>query len=94
MEPPKQLPQASALEIEQIKVVDYLLNVEHKQGGPKAKYFRNRGFQTRAVAGHGGCLAPAWHHATGDGDPRHTLWEASSPWSARFKRPMARTPAS
>ena len=44
MEPPQQLPQASVLVVEQIKVVDYLLNLEHKQGGPKAKYFRNRGF--------------------------------------------------
>ena len=45
MELPKQLPQANVLRIDQAKVQDYLLNLSHKEGGSKAKYFRNRGFK-------------------------------------------------
>ncbi|MBL9176935.1 MAG: hypothetical protein JNM65_02665 [Verrucomicrobiaceae bacterium] len=48
MEVPQQLPQAGALQVEQIKVVEYLLNHDHAEGGPKAKYFRNRGFKPEA----------------------------------------------
>lgn len=44
MPPPGQLPQAGSLQIDQAKILDYLLNLSHKDGGPKAKYFRNRGF--------------------------------------------------
>lgn len=39
------LPQAGALIVDQAKVQDYLLNLSHEEGGPKAKYFRNRGFK-------------------------------------------------
>jgi len=42
---PGQLPQVEALQVDQTKVQDYLLNLTHKEGGSKAKYFRNRGFQ-------------------------------------------------
>lgn len=38
------LPEAGSLIVEEGKIVDYLLNLAHPQGGPKAKYFRNRGF--------------------------------------------------
>ena len=42
----ERLPQPDALIVEETKVVAYLLNRDHKQGGPKAKYFLNRGFST------------------------------------------------
>ena len=44
MSQPKHLPQPEALIVDEQKVTGYLLNLDHKQGGPKAKYFRNRGF--------------------------------------------------
>ncbi|MDI1313018.1 DUF6883 domain-containing protein [Prosthecobacter sp.] len=48
MEAPQHLPQADALLVEQTKVQDYLLNLSHKEGGPKAKFFLNRGFRLDA----------------------------------------------
>jgi hypothetical protein len=44
MSQPKKLPQPEALIVEENKITSYLLDLEHKQGGSKAKYFRNRGF--------------------------------------------------
>ena len=38
------LPQKDSLVVDQAKITDYLLNQGHKEGGPKAKYFHNRGF--------------------------------------------------
>lgn len=45
MGPPKKLPQTDALQVDESKVVEYLLNLKHPKGGSKAKYFRNRGFK-------------------------------------------------
>lgn len=42
------LPECGSLMVEEGKVVDYLLNLAHPQGGPKARYFRNRGFTGEA----------------------------------------------
>jgi len=39
------LPQPELLEVEEKKITQYLLNLEHAQGGPKAVYFKNRGFE-------------------------------------------------
>jgi hypothetical protein len=44
MQPPNQLPQSKALQVDQTKVVNYLLDLEHKEGGSKAKFFLKRGF--------------------------------------------------
>lgn len=44
MNQPRHLPQADSLIVEENKVTGYLLDLAHKVGGPKAKYFRNRGF--------------------------------------------------
>ncbi len=44
------LPHGDSLIVEENKVTCYLLNLEHKVGGPKAKYFRNRGFTLEAWA--------------------------------------------
>jgi len=40
----RRLPQPGALIVAKSKVVDYLLNLKHKEGASKAKFFRNRGF--------------------------------------------------
>ena len=40
------LPNADTAWVEETKVREYLLNVNHPVGGPKAKFFRNRGFTT------------------------------------------------
>ena len=39
-----QLPDSNSLKVEQSKVADYLLNLAHPEGAPKAKFFLNRGF--------------------------------------------------
>ena len=44
MDQPEHLPQSSDLRIDQAKVQDYLLDESHKEGGPKARFFLNRGF--------------------------------------------------
>jgi hypothetical protein len=44
----RKLPRNAELIVEQAKVVDYLLNLGHEQGGPKAKFFLNRGFTALA----------------------------------------------
>lgn len=44
MAEPTQLPQGDALLVEPEKVLNYLLAMEHEEGGPKARFFRNRGF--------------------------------------------------
>jgi len=38
------LPNPSELCIEEIKIRQYLLNIDHPQGGPKANFFLRRGF--------------------------------------------------
>ncbi len=38
------LPAHEDLHIAEVKVTTYLLNLEHPIGGPKARYFINRGF--------------------------------------------------
>lgn len=48
MSQPTHLPMADALIVEEQKVTDYLLALDHAVGGPKAKYFRNRGFTSEA----------------------------------------------
>lgn len=45
MELQPQLPQAAELRIDRSKVQDYLLNLSHKEGGSKARYFLNCGFK-------------------------------------------------
>lgn len=43
-----QLPAASLAWVEELKIKEYLLNLKHPKGGPKAKFFQNRGFTTEA----------------------------------------------
>jgi hypothetical protein len=43
-----QLPRKDSLQVEEVKVVGYLLDLEHEDGGSKAKFFRNRGFVPEA----------------------------------------------
>lgn len=38
------LPNAAAANVEQSKITAYLLSLAHPKGGPKAKFFRRRGF--------------------------------------------------
>jgi hypothetical protein len=38
------LPHAAAANVEQSKITAYLLNLAHRQGGSKAKFFLRRGF--------------------------------------------------
>jgi hypothetical protein len=38
------LPNAAAANVESAKITAYLLNLAHPKGGPKAKFFRGRGF--------------------------------------------------
>lgn len=38
------LPDRENLHVEERKVTNYLLNLEHGEGGSKARYFLNRGF--------------------------------------------------
>lgn len=44
----KNLPNAGAAVVEEKKVRDYLLNVAHPDGGPKAKFFMAHGFDLAA----------------------------------------------
>ena len=39
------LPNASAAIIDERKLTEYLLNLAHRKGGPKAKFFLGRGFR-------------------------------------------------
>lgn len=41
----KTLPNASAAIIDERKLTEYLLNLAHRKGGPKAKFFLGRGFR-------------------------------------------------
>ena len=45
---PPMLPQAEVLIVEQAKISGYLLDLDHKEGGPKAKFFLKRGFTPSA----------------------------------------------
>lgn len=45
----QELPNAACAVVEEKKIVEYLLNLAHPDGGPKAKFFLARGFS-----------APAW----------------------------------
>ncbi|RTL54400.1 MAG: hypothetical protein EKK46_08090 [Rhodocyclaceae bacterium] len=38
------LPNPACAEVEEKKIVEYLLNLSHVDGGPKAKFFQARGF--------------------------------------------------
>lgn len=40
----KELPQKDRLHVDETKVVNYLLNLRHPKGGPKARFFLRRGF--------------------------------------------------
>ncbi|HVU24750.1 MAG TPA: hypothetical protein VHE13_11555 [Opitutus sp.] len=40
----EKLPNAISAWVEEKKIVRYLLNLRHAEGGPKAKFFRARGF--------------------------------------------------
>jgi len=40
----EKLPNAHLARVEEAKLRDYLLNLEHPKGQPKATYFRRRGF--------------------------------------------------
>lgn len=39
-----ELPAANFAWVEELKIKGYLLNLNHPKGGPKAKFFQNRGF--------------------------------------------------
>ncbi len=39
-----QLPSSDFAWVEEVKIKSYLLNLEHEQGGSKAKFFLSRGF--------------------------------------------------
>ena len=39
-----QLPERENLHVAERKMTHYLLNLEHEDGGPKARFFLNRGF--------------------------------------------------
>lgn len=45
---PIRLPQPDALRVDREKIVDYLLNPDHKDGASKAKFFTAFGFATDA----------------------------------------------
>jgi hypothetical protein len=45
---PSMLPQAEVLIVEQAKISGYLLDLDHKEGGAKAKFFLKRGFTPNA----------------------------------------------
>ncbi len=68
------LPNSACAEVEERKIVDYLLNLAHVQGGPKAKFFLARGFavaqwQTMHAAlqaqGRDNVVTKVTHHAWG-----------------------------
>ncbi len=44
MKKTRKVPHAANVVVEEKKVVSYLLNLDHKEGGPKAKFFLKRGF--------------------------------------------------
>lgn len=48
MSRPKKVPHAANAVVEEKKVVSYLLNLDHKEGGSKAKFFLKRGFATES----------------------------------------------
>lgn len=50
------LPANADLVVETAKVEDYLLNLSHPYGGPKAKYFLGLGFSLEDVAGFAAAL--------------------------------------
>lgn len=58
------LPNADRAMVEERKIKDYLLNSGHPDGGPKARYFHNRGFVSSDWEGFAEALR---HHA------RHNL---------------------
>lgn len=41
----RKLPNASAASVGEPKITAYLLNLAHRKGGPKAKFFLGRGFR-------------------------------------------------
>lgn len=43
---PARLPKGHSLVVKEDKIVVYLLNLKHKDGASKAKFFRNRGFKS------------------------------------------------
>ncbi len=57
---PEFLPQRELAWIEERKIVDYLLDPAHPVGGPKAKFFLGRGFQSADWQGMADALR---HHA-------------------------------
>ena len=50
------LPNGELAWVEEQKIRLYLLNLEHEQGGPKAKFFLKRGFTAQAWAEMGEAL--------------------------------------
>ena len=47
MNSPATLPDADALRVDEAKLRDYLLDVAHPEGGPKAEFFGRFGFTRR-----------------------------------------------
>ena len=47
------LPNASCAYVEEKRITTYLLDLNHRDGKSKAKFFRNRGFAPRSMASHG-----------------------------------------
>ncbi|MEJ0070344.1 MAG: DUF6883 domain-containing protein [Pseudomonadota bacterium] len=50
VEPGASLPDPHRLRVETKKVLEYLLNLDHEMGGPKAKFFKGVGFSEENVA--------------------------------------------
>jgi hypothetical protein len=46
-----QLPTADLAWVEELKIKEYLLNLAHPKGGPKAKFFQNCGFTAKEWEG-------------------------------------------
>ena len=53
----KRLPNGELAWVEQQKICLYLLNLEHEQGGAKARFFLNRGFTAEQWKAMGEALA-------------------------------------
>jgi hypothetical protein len=54
------LPNASQARVEEAKILRYLLDLQHREGGPKAKFFMGRGFNSSDWEGLADALR---HHA-------------------------------
>ncbi|MGI8438041.1 MAG: DUF6883 domain-containing protein [Chthoniobacterales bacterium] len=51
-----QLPHSTSLIVEEAKIVGYLLDLDHTDGGPKARFFLGRGFSPESWEGFADAL--------------------------------------